>query len=149
MLNPKEFKIINMDMREESLSRYCKRLIEKWTPQMETEMLEAFIRLYHDEMYEKWEPGSKNKKKGYWPEIKSTAELLKYTGTDVTIYALKNAVYERCGAGNQPYKLTDVPICVILRLECPWDKEHGWAAVFIDEKFIKVGRDIVDCVWLD
>lgn len=38
---------------------------------------------------------------------------------------------------------------IILVLDCPWEEEHGWAAVFIDEKFVKVGCDIVDCVWLD
>ncbi len=48
-----------------------------------------------------------------------------------------------------PYESKNVPVCVILLLNCPWDEDHGWAAVFIDEKFVKVGRDIVDCVWLD
>jgi hypothetical protein len=36
-----------------------------------------------------------------------------------------------------------------MQLNCPWDDEHGWAAAFVDEKLVKVDRDIVDCVWLD
>jgi len=39
--------------------------------------------------------------------------------------------------------------CVILSLDCPWDlNDPGWAAVFVDEKLLKVDRDIVDCVYL-
>ena len=48
-----------------------------------------------------------------------------------------------------PRESQNVAVCVILSLNCPWDEEHGWAAVFIEEKFVKVDRDIVDCVWLD
>ena len=55
LLNPKEFVIDEIDEIDEidgeNNDIYCKRLIEKWTPQLETEMLEAFIRLYYDEMY--------------------------------------------------------------------------------------------------
>lgn len=80
LLNPKEFEI---------------ELIEKWTPQLETEMLEAFIRLYYDEMYEQWGPDDEEESKEYWPEISSPADLVKYTGTDVTLYALEDAVYAR------------------------------------------------------
>jgi len=29
------------------------------------------------------------------------------------------------------------------------EEEHGWAAVFVDEKLVTVGQDIVDCIWLD
>jgi len=47
------------------------------------------------------------------------------------------------------YESQNVDVCVILVLNCPWDEEHGWAAAFVDEKFVKVDRDIVDCVWLD
>lgn len=83
------------------------------------------------------------------PEISSPADLVKYTGTEVILYALEDAVYVRRKTGNPPYESKNVPVCVILLLNCPWDEDHGWAAVFIDEKFVKVGRDIVDCVWLD
>ena len=48
LLNPKEFKIHESDEDGGKGTIYCKRLIEKWTPQLETEMLEAFIRLYYD-----------------------------------------------------------------------------------------------------
>ncbi len=46
-------------------------------------MLEAFIHLYNDEMFEVWEPDDEKEFKEYWPEIKSSAYLVKYTGTDV------------------------------------------------------------------
>ncbi len=46
-------------------------------------MLEAFIHLYNDEMFEAWEPDDEKEFKEYWPEIKSSAYLVKYTGTDV------------------------------------------------------------------
>ncbi len=112
-------------------------------------MLEAFIRLYYDEMYGNWGPDDEEESKEYWPEISSPADLVKYTGTEVILYALEDAVYVRRKTGNPPYESKNVPVCVILLLNCPWDEDHGWAAVFIDEKFVKVGRDIVDCVWLD
>ena len=48
-----------------------------------------------------------------------------------------------------PRESQNVAVCVILSLNCPRDEEHGLAAVFIDEKYVKVDRDIVDCVWLD
>lgn len=48
LLNPNEFKIDELDEDGGKGAVYCKRLIEKWTPQLETEMLEAFIRLYYD-----------------------------------------------------------------------------------------------------
>ena len=52
LLNPKEFVIDEIDEIDgENNVIYCKRLIENWTPQLETEMLEAFIRLYYDEFY--------------------------------------------------------------------------------------------------
>ena len=112
-------------------------------------MLEAFIRLYYDEMYRNWGPDDEEESREYWPEISSPADLVKYTGTDVTLYALEDAIYARSKTGNPPYESKNVPVCVILLLDCPWDEDHGWAAVFIDEKFVKVGCDIVDCVWLD
>lgn len=149
LLNPKEFKIDEMDEVDEKGAIYCKRLIEKWTPQLETEMLEAFIQLYYDDMYEQWGPDDEEESKEYWPEINLPADLVKYTGTDVTLYALKNAVYARSKTDNFLYESQNVPVCVILVLYCPWEEEHGWAAVFIDEKFVKVDCDIVDCVWLD
>lgn len=147
LLNPEEFEIDETDEDGGKDAIYCKRLIEKWTPQLETEMLEAFIRLYYDEMYKLWGPDDEEESKEYWPEINLPADLVKYTGTNVTLYALKDAVYARSKTGK--YESQNVPVCVILVLHCPWEEEHGWAAVFIDEKFVKVGCDIVDCVWLD
>jgi len=147
LLNPKEF-VIEEDDGEKGRS-CCESLIEKWTPELETKMLEAFIRLYYEEMYEQWGPDDEEESKEYWPKISSPIDLVKYTGTDVTLYALEDAVYAKSKTGNPPYESQNVPICVILLLDCPWDEEHGWAAVFIDEKFVKVDRDIVDCVWLD
>ena len=149
LLNPKEFNIDDLGEDEGKGTIYCKKLIEKWTPQLETEMLEAFIRLYYDEMYEQWGPDDEEESEEYWPEIKSPADLVKHTGTDVTLYALEDAVYARSKTGNSLYESKNIPVCVILLLDCPWEEEHGWAAVFIYEKFVKVGLDIVDCVWLD
>ena len=150
LLNPKEFKIDEIDADGWKGAIYCKRLIEKWTPELETKMLEAFIRLYYDEMYEQWGPDSEEESKEYWPEINSPADLVKYTGTDVVLYALEDAVYARSKTTLcPPYVSQNIPVCVILGLNCPWEEEHGWAAVFINEEFVKVDRDIVDCVWLD
>ena len=61
LLNPKYM----IDEIGESGAIYCKRLIEKWTPQLETEMLEAFIHLYYDEMYENWGPDDEEESKEY------------------------------------------------------------------------------------
>ena len=149
LLNPKEFKIVELDEDGGKGALSCKRLIENWTPQLETEMLEAFIRLYYDDMYRNWGPDDEEESKEYWPEIELPADLIKHIGTDVTLYALEDAVYARSKTGHPPYESQNVAVCVILSLNCPWDEEHGWAAVFIEEKFVKVDRDIVDCVWLD
>ena len=149
LLNPNEFEIDEFAGDVEQGEIYCKKLIEKWTPQLETEMLEAFIHLYYDEMYESWGPDDEEESKEYWPELSSTEDLIKFIGTDVTLYALEDAIYARSESGNPPYESQNVPVCVILVLNCPWDEDHGWAAVFIDEKFVKADRDIVDCVWLD
>jgi hypothetical protein len=54
LLDPQTFEI-DADVDDEELNDlYCKRLIEKWDAQLENEMLEAFIRLYYDAMYEQW-----------------------------------------------------------------------------------------------
>lgn len=149
LLDPKEFQIhLNID-DEEKNELYCRRLIDKWTPQLENEMLEAFISLYYDEMYEQWGPDDEEESKAYWPEFNSPEDLIKYIGTDVTLYALEDAIYARSKTASTPYESQNVPVCVIMVLNCPWDEDHGWAAVFVDEKFVKVDGDIVDCVWLD
>lgn len=46
-------------------SIYCKKLIEKWIPQLECEMLGAFIHLYYDDMYENWGPDDEEESKEY------------------------------------------------------------------------------------
>lgn len=76
LLNPKEFEIGETDENGGNGSVYCKSLTEKWTPQLETEMLEAFIRLYYDEMYEQWGPDDEEESKEYWPEINSPAAFV-------------------------------------------------------------------------
>ena len=121
LLNPEEFKIDDRDKG----AIYCKRLIEKWTPRLETEMLEAFIRLYYDEMYENWGPDDEEESKEYWSEISSPVDLVKYTGTDVTLYALEDAVFARSKTGNPLYESQNVPVCVILKLDCPSAKTGG------------------------
>ena len=148
LLDPKKFIIDNADMDEEKNALYCKNLIEKWTPQLEKEMLEAFIRLYYDDMHEQWGPDDEEESKEYWPEIKTPEDRVDFIGTDVVLYALEDAVYAK-KEGCDHYKSQNVDVCVILGLNCPWDEDHGWAAVFIDEKFVKVDQDIVDCVWLN
>ena len=40
-------------------------------------------------------------------------------------------------------------VCVVLLLNCPWNEDDGWAAVFVEGKLVKVDSDIVDCVYLD
>lgn len=55
LLDPQKFEIAEEDQDEKG-AIYCERLIEKWTPQLESEMLKGFIRLYYDEMYEQWGP---------------------------------------------------------------------------------------------
>lgn len=150
LLNPKDFEIEDDFCEDvEKGIAACKRLIAKWTPELETQMLEAFIKLYCDDMYKQWGPDDKEESKEYWPEVKSPADLVKHTGTDVMLYALEDAIYAKSKTGKSKYESQNVDVCVILGLDCPWDEDHGWAAVFADEKFIKVGRDIVDCVWLD
>jgi len=149
LLNPKEFEIIEDNYGCEDTEKgvaACKKLIDKWTPELETQMLEAFIKLYYDDMYENWGPDDEEESKKYWPEIKTPEDLLKYTGKNVSLYALEDAIY---ASGEGEYESQNIDVCVILTLECPWDEDHGWAAVFIEEEFIKVDRDIVDCVWLD
>lgn len=150
LLNPKDFEI-NEDCCEDVEKGIvtCKRLIESWTPELENQMLEAFIKLYYDDMYEQWGPDGEEESKQYWQEIKSPADLVKHTGTDVTLYALEDGIYAKSKTEKNKYESQHVDVCVILTLNCPWDEEHGWAAVFVDEKFVKVDSDIVDCVWLD
>lgn len=63
-------------------------------------MLEAFIRLYYDEMYEEWGPDDEEESKEYWPEISSPADLVKCAGTNVLIYALEDAIYAKSKTGS-------------------------------------------------
>lgn len=150
ILNPKDFEISEDSCEDvEKGIAACERLIDSWTPELENQTLEAFIRLYYDEMYEQWGPDGEEESKKYWQDIKSPAELVKYTGSDVSLYALEDGIYAKSKIDSSQYESQNVDVCVILSLNCPWDEEHGWAAVFVDEKFVKVGRDIVDCVWLD
>lgn len=150
LLNPKKFEI-NEDYCEnmEKGIVACKRLIEKWTQELEKQMLEAFIKLYYDDMYEQWGPDGEEERKQYWQEIKSPEDLVKHTGTEVTLYALEDGIYAKSKTKKNKYESENIDVCVVLSLNCPWEEEHGWAAIFVDEKFIKVDRDIVDCVWLD
>ncbi|MBQ1904788.1 MAG: hypothetical protein II168_10520 [Ruminococcus sp.] len=149
LLDPQTFEI-DVDIEDEELNDlYCKRLIEKWDTSLENEMLQAFIRLYYDDMYEQWGPNDEEESEEYWPKLKTPADLIGYIGTDVRIYVLEDAIYAKSETGDSPYESQNVPYCVIMQLNCPWDEEHGWAAAFVDEKLVKVDRDIVDCVWLD
>lgn len=150
LLDLKNFEINQSDCDDfEKCEAACERLIANWTSELETQMLEAFIRLYYEDMYKQWGPDNEKESQEYWPEINSPADLVKHTGTDGTLYALEDAIYAKSKIKNQKYESQNVDLCVIVTIDCPWDEEHGWAAVFIDEKFIKVDRDIVDCVWLD
>lgn len=149
LLNPDEFEIDVCIDDEELNETYCNKLIENWTPELETEMLQAFINYYYEEMYKNWGPDDEEESKEYWPEFKTPAELIDYIGTDVVIYSLEDAIYAKSKNGTTPYESQNVPVCVIMLLNCPWDEDHGWAAVFVDEKFVKVDGDIVDCVYLD
>ena len=149
LLDPEEFEINDAIDDEETTENYCRRLIEKWTPELENEVLQAFIKFYYDNMYEQWGPDDEEESKAYWPEFQSPEDLIEHIGTDVTLYALEDAIYAKSKSGDTPYESQNVPICVIMVLNCPWDEDHGWAAAFVDEKFVKVDSDIVDCVWLD
>ena len=149
LLDPEEFEIDDAIDDEETTENYCRRLIEKWTPELENEVLQAFIKFYYDNMYEQWGPDDEEESKAYWPEFQSPEDLIEHIGTDVTLYALEDAIYAKSKSGDTPYESQNVPICVIMVLNCPWDEDHGWAAAFVDEKFVKVDSDIVDCVWLD
>ena len=150
LLNPEDFEIDEECCEDiEKSMAACKRLIDKWTPELETQMLNAFIKLYYDDMYEQWGPDDEEESKEYWQEIKSPADLVKHTGTEVYLYALEDGIYTKCKTEENNYESKNVDVCVILVLPCPWEEEHGWAAGFVDEKFVKVDRDIVDCVYLD
>lgn len=150
LLNPKDFEI-DEDCCEdiEKGVAACKRLIDGWTPELEAQMLKAFIKLYYDDMYEQWGPDDEEESKEYWQEIKSPADFVKHTGTAVNLYALEDSIYGISKTDKSKYESKNIDVCVILVINCPWDEEHGWAAVFVDEKFVKVDRDIVDCVYLD
>ena len=150
LLNPKEFEIdCDCDYEdEEKCIAACERLVEKWTPELETQMLEAFIKFYYSSMYKQWGPDDEEESKEYWPKIKSPKDLIKHTGKNVTIYALEDGIYAKSKTNKGKYESQNVDVCVILLLKCPWEEEHGWAAVFVDEKFLTVGTDIVDCVYV-
>jgi hypothetical protein len=150
LLNPNEFEIDEDTCDDtEKGAAACERLIGKWTPELETKMLDAFIKLYYDDMYKNWGPDDDEENEEYWPEIKTPNDLLKHTGTAVSLYALEDGLYAKSKTAEGKYESQNIDVCVILKIECPWDDEHGWAAVFIDEEFVKVDRDIVDCVYLD
>jgi hypothetical protein len=34
-------------------------------------------------------------------------------------------------------------------LYCPWNPDLGWAAVFVDEKFLMIQEDVVSGIFLD
>lgn len=62
---------------------------------------------------------------------------------------MEDGIYVKSKTEKNKYESENIDVCVVLCLNCLWEEEHGWAAIFVDEKFIKVGRDIIDCVWLD
>ena len=148
LLDPEEFEIDVALYGKEEDKIYCKELIEKWTPQLETEMLEAFIRYYNDEMVGQWGPDDPDEYKEYWPEFKSPAEFVNYVGTDVRIYAAEDAIYRKSKAGPTPYESANIPMCVVLDMNCPWSPELGWAAVFVDGKLLKIQEDVVSGIFL-
>ncbi|MCL1994017.1 MAG: hypothetical protein FWG66_13815 [Spirochaetes bacterium] len=155
LLNPAEFEI-DMDLEDledgEKALAACKRLIESWSVELETEMLQAFITLYYDEMYQQWGPdeGEEDEEsEKYWQEIQSPQDLVDIVGTDVFMYALEDGVYAKSKSNPSKYESQNVEICVILSLNCPWDEDHGWAAAFADGRLLKVARDVVDVVYLD
>ncbi|MCL1991692.1 MAG: hypothetical protein FWG66_01940 [Spirochaetes bacterium] len=153
LLNPAEFEIDveylqNLKDGEKALAA-CKRLIENWSVELETEMLQAFITLYYDEMYQQWGPDEDEESEKYWQEIQSPQDLVDIVGTDVFIYALEDGVYAKSKSNPGKYESQSVEICVILSLNCPWEEEHGWAAAFADGRLLKVASDVVDVVYLD
>ncbi|MBQ8966391.1 hypothetical protein [Ruminococcus sp.] len=141
LLDPEEFEIEPSWDEEDEGEEYCKMLVEKWSPELEKEMLEAFIRYYYDVMYEQWGPDDPEEFRGYWPEFSSPEEFLDYIGKDVSISAEEDAIYEKSESGDSPYESSNVPWAVFVTLNCPWDPELGWAAAFVDGKFIKVFSD--------
>ena len=149
LLDPDKFNIEVYIDDEEINETYCNKLIENWTSELETETLQAFINYYYKDMYQNWGPDDEEESKKYWPEFRTPAELIDYIGDNVTLYALEDAIYARSKNGVTPYESQNIPVCVVMVLNCPWDEDHGWAAVFVDEKFVKVDGDIVDCVYLD
>ena len=149
LLDPEEFEIEPSFDDEEEGEEYCKRLKEKWSPELEREMLEAFIRHYYDNMYEQWGPDDPEEFREYWREFSSPEEFIEYVGKDVTISAEEDAIYAKSESGETPYESQNVPFCVLLTLNCPWNEELGWAAVFVDEKFLKIQEDPVSGIYLD
>lgn len=149
LLDLKQAEIIPTMDDEDKNIECCNELMENWTAQLETETLEAFIKLYYDEMYKNWGPSDPEENKKYWPEFTSPKELIDYIGTHVILFGLEDAIYAKSQTGNAGYESQNVPVCVVLALMCPWDEDHGWAAVFVEGKLVKVDRDIVDCVYLD
>ena len=125
LLDPEEFEIDDAIDDEETTESYCRRLIEKWTPELENEVLQAFIKFYYDNMYEQWGPDDEEESKEYWPEFQSPEDLIEHIGTDVTLYVLEDAIYAKSKTGDTPYESQNVPFCVILVLNCPWDEDHG------------------------
>ena len=71
LLDLKQAEIIPTMDDEEENNACCNELIEKWTPQLENETLEAFIEYYYDEMYKNWGPDDPEESKEYWPEFNS------------------------------------------------------------------------------
>ena len=153
LLNPAEFEISeefleDLEDGEKALAA-CKSLAESWSAELETEMLQAFITLYYDEMYQQWGPDDDEESAEYWQEIQSPQDLVDIIGTDVYIYALEDAVLVVDEDDPFKTKSANVEICVILSLNCPWDEDHGWAAAFADGRLLKVSQDVVDVVYLD
>ena len=153
LLNPAEFEISeefleDLEDGEKALAA-CKSLAESWSAELETEMLQAFITLYYDEMYQQWGPDDDEKSAEYWQEIQSPQDLVDIIGTDVYMYALEDGVYAQSKSNPGKYESQNVEICVILSLNCSWDEDHGWAAAFADGRLLKVAQDVVDFVYLE
>ena len=139
LLNPRDFVIAESGCEDTKKAvSACQKLIKSWTPELENQMLKAFVKLYYDKMYQRWGPDDEEESEEYWPKIKSPADLIKYTGTeDVTLFALEDATYVKSKSQDR----YESRMGVILELNCPWDEDHGWAALFADEKFV-----MVDCL---
>ncbi|MDR2868931.1 MAG: sel1 repeat family protein [Deferribacteraceae bacterium] len=125
LLDARHFKI--------SESKECEQFIASWTPELEQEVLAAFINCYDSACFSEREQNLFS----HDDVVKTPADLIKRIEDLKDFWYDTNDTTVQVSLELQEHEGRHV---IALHLDCPWDQEHGWGAIFADGKLVGVER---------